>query len=207
MTTYTVLREVLAPHGLHISGHFASDSNQTTALISPDEPHFWDIFIQSAEYNDGAPNALDRWSTRTLTTIAQNHNLQTVFPFGGPPFAPFYTWALKTGQFWASPINFLVHAQTGLFTSFRGAFEIPTTWEAAPPATKPCDTCTDQPCKTACPVGAFLDGYDVQACKTHLTKPKGVDCMNTGCRARRICPIGQGNRPPAQAAFHMKAFQ
>lgn len=177
----------------------------TIVLVGPDEPRFWATFTASPEYQDGAANPLDRWSRRVVSDIAQAQDAAPLFPFGGPPYLPFYTWALRTGRFWASPIGFLVHDQAGLFASFRGAILL-TEEIAASPSAKPCNNCSDQPCALACPVEAFADGYDVTACKTHLASASGTDCMTQGCRARRACPIGQGNRLPAQAAFHMDAF-
>ena len=200
----TDLGALLAPHGLRPFGDCQVD-DQTLTLIGPDEPRFWPIFVASPEYADGAPDPLDRWSARIICDVAQAIDGKALFPFGGPPYEPFFTWAVQSGQAWPSPIGFLVHAEAGLFVSFRGAIR----WDAQPrlsKAAKPCLTCTHKPCATACPVGAFNDGYDVAACKSHVTSEAGSDCRTGGCLARRACPIGQGNRLPAQAAFHMEAF-
>lgn len=180
------------------------DGADTITLIGPDEPRFWDIFCHSPEYQDGLPDPLDRWSRRVLTRISEQLEALALFPFGGPPYAPFFTWAVGSGQSWSSPIGFLVHAEAGLFVSFRGALR----WAghgSVTKHTKPCNSCA-QPCATACPVDAFADGYDVAACKTHVKSDAGEDCRTKGCLARRACPIGQGTRLPAQAAFHMEAF-
>lgn len=201
----TQIASDLTKVNLQILGHCpAPEEAGTLLLIGPVEPAFWPAFTQSPEYQDGQPNPLDRWSTRTLSVIAKTHDVQALFPFGGPPYHPFYTWAVASGRFWPSPIGFLVHDTAGLFASFRGALLIPDTLSPAP-STRPCDACA-KPCATACPVGAFDNGYDVDACKAHLASPEGVDCMTQGCRARRACPVGQGHRLPEQAAFHMKAF-
>lgn len=194
----------LHPFGLRQMGDFPEGA-RTTTLIGPDEPRFWPIFCQSAEYTDGKAHPMDRWSRRIITQIATTMNAEPVFPFGGPPYEPFYTWAVQSGRFWPSPIGFLVHDEAGLFASFRGAIR----WQTTPKAvhsTKPCNTCNDTPCLSACPVGAFDDGYDVAACKAHVISDAGAQCRTAGCLARRACPVGQGNRLPAQAAFHMEAF-
>ncbi len=194
---------LLTEHGLREMGDCA-DGSDTITLLGPDEPRFWPIFTQSSEYQDGVPDPMDRWSKRVISAIAKRVGAAPVFPFGGPPYAPFYTWAANTGRFWPSPIGFLVHDETGLFASFRGALR----WDRdarTSAAQKPCDTCA-APCKSACPVGAFDDGYDVAACKAHVTSPAGGDCRTGGCLARRACPVGQGLRLPAQSAFHMEAF-
>ena len=81
-------------------------------------------------------------------------------------------------------------------------FDLPT------PATSPCDSCPDQPCRDACPVGALKGTwYDVDTCKADLDRA-GNDCMTLGCAARRACPVSQGlGRIAAQSAFHMRAFR
>jgi hypothetical protein len=206
------LSQSLAALGLQALAHCpttASDDlavDGTLILIGPDEPRFWPIFVQSPEYQDDNPDPLDRWSHRVLTALAGQHSAHALFPFGGgPPYQPIFTWALRTGRFWSSPIGFLVHDTAGLFVSFRGALLIPEIHDATL-STKSCLTCVDQPCLSACPVGAFSDGYDVATCKTHLGTSQGADCLTQGCRARRACPVGQGNRLTAQASHHMKAF-
>lgn len=201
--TYDMLKNALEPLGLRSLGD-CPDGDMTITLIGPDEPAFWPIFIASAEYKDGNADPMDRWSLRVLTEIADTLDAEPLFPFGGPPYAPCFTWAKQTGRFWASPIGFLVHDETGLFTSFRGALR----WQKPADigtAAQPCRTCA-KPCTAACPVGAFNDGYDVTACKAHVASPAGTTCRTQGCLARRACPVGQGARLPAQAAFHMEAF-
>lgn len=197
------LSPLLAPRGLRRLGD-CRDGGATLTLIGPDEPQFWPVFTQSTEYADGAADPLDRWSKRVITAIAAQVGGVARFPFDGPPFAPFYTWAVESRQAWPSPIGFLVHAEVGLWASFRGAIR----WDGAPATVatqKPCIRC-HQPCATACPAGAFEAGYDVAACKAHVTSAAGQDCRTGGCLARRACPVGQGARLPAQAAFHMEAF-
>ncbi|RBW45943.1 ferredoxin [Loktanella sp. D2R18] len=198
-----MLTATLAPYALAPLGTL-TDDGQSIVLVGPDEPAFWPVFTQSPEYKDGAPDPMDRWSRRVFTHIAATLDAEPLFPFGGPPYAPFYSWAINTGRFWTSPISFLVHDKAGLFASFRGALRVPGAFPQAK-STKPCDTCA-QPCVTACPVDAFASGYDVTACKTHVSSDKGRDCRTGGCLARRACPIGQANRLPAQSAFHMESF-
>lgn len=198
------LDTTLHQYGLRQMGD-CPEGDDTITLIGPDEPRFWSIFCASPEYRDGDCDPLDRWSRRVITMVAGQMNAEPLFPFGGPPYAPFYTWAVQSGRFWPSPIGFLVHDDAGLFASFRGALR----WNGQAQtgtSEQPCLTCTDQPCATACPVGAFNDGYDVAACKAHVASDAGADCRAAGCLARRACPVGQGTRLPAQAAFHMEAF-
>lgn len=208
----TALAAAVAGHGLQISGSFSITpadhlprDTGSLVLISPDEPAFWPHFTSSPEYRDGAAHPMDRWSRRIGTMLEQDFAACALYPFGGPPFQPFHRWALRSGQAFASPIGFLVHAQAGLFISYRMALLVPWHRQVVS-GTRPCDDCS-QPCLTACPVGAFAAGYDVAACKGHLHDPAGAACMGAGCAARRACPVGTGRRLPAQAAFHMEHFR
>ena len=53
----------------------------------------WDAFEQSPEARDGAPDPLDRWSRRNLDGIARLIGAEVLYPFGGPPYWPFPSWA------------------------------------------------------------------------------------------------------------------
>ncbi|SMY06387.1 ferredoxin [Flavimaricola marinus] len=181
-------------------------SIKSIVLLAPDEPRFWPMFTETAEYNDGAPDALDRWSRKAIGGIACELDTKAYFPFGGPPYRPFLTWALRSGRCWSSPVGLLVHDVAGLFISFRGAIGIAET-HASIEAKAPCETCMERPCTTACPVDALTpDGYDVPACKRWLTTSAGAVCHGGGCLVRRACPVGAGRRGAAQSSFHMKAF-
>ncbi|NDR56948.1 ferredoxin [Pseudoruegeria sp. M32A2M] len=177
-------------------------------LIGPDNPVFWPHFTASQEFRDGATDPLDRWSKRVLTVIAARHDGQALFPSDGPPYPPFYAWALESGAFAASPLNMLAHAKDGLMVSLRGALALPFSMPAPAWGTPPCESCEAQPCRDACPVCAFRTGqYAVDTCYNHLDTSAGSDCMVRGCAARRACPVSQrSGRNPAQSAFHMRAF-
>ena len=160
------------------------------------------------EWKDGAADPVDRWSTRVISDWAAALGATPLFPFDGPPFQPFFRWAVRTGRIHSSPIRLLVQDEVGLFVSFRGALALRETLALPPAPPSPCLTCRTQPCRTVCPVTAF-DGqsYDVPRCKTHITGPDDLGCRNLGCGARRACPISQGSgRLPSQSAYHMERF-
>ncbi len=186
------------------------DGTKTLLLLSPQEPQFWPAFTASPEYLDGAPEPMDRWSTRVIGQLAQDFGGQALFPFGGPPYLPFLQWAEASGRAWVSAIGLLIHDRAGLFISYRGALALPVHL-ALPPQTgvSPCVSCADQPCLSACPVGAMgPKGYDVPSCRAYIAGNSGRDCIDRGCAVRRACPVSVGyGRLPAQSAFHMKAFQ
>lgn len=179
---------------------------QTLLLLGPQEPGFWPHLTAEPEW-DGAPDPVDRWSRRVIGRIACDFRAKALFPFGGPPYHPFYQWALRTGRAWASPVRLLVHADQGLMVSFRGALALKERLALPPARPNPCVSCA-APCLTACPVGAMaLQGYDVTACHSHLDQhPKGP-CLSAGCLARRACPAGAAYaRLPEQSAYHMERF-
>ena len=180
----------------------------TLLMLGPREPAFWDHFQTQKEYLDDAPNPVDRWSSRVVTALAAALGGHPFFPFSGPPYMPFYQWALRSGRCHSSPVNLLVHDEAGLFVSFRGALALRQRIElpAAPPS--PCDTCVERPCVTACPVDAFALGqYDVNACRDVIRADDPAYCLSRGCAVRRACPISQGyGRVEAQSSYHMRAF-
>src|SRR3989338_3943717 len=106
---------------------------------------------------------------------------KALFPFGGPPYHPFYQWALRTGRVWDSPVRLLVQAEQGLMVSFRGVLALKQVIEVPAVAARPCDSCA-KPCLAACPAGALgAAGYDVPACHGFLDSAAGADCINFGC--------------------------
>ncbi len=177
-------------------------------LLGPAGPDFWPHVTAAPEFADGAPDPLDRWSLRVIGALASDLGARAVFPFDGPPWPSFTGWARRSGRAWSSPVGLLVHDTTGLMLSYRGALALPHRIDLPAPASRPCDTCDGQPCRTACPVSALSPyGYDVPACKTDLDRP-GNDCMARGCAVRRACPLSQGaGRTEAQSAFHMGYFR
>lgn len=215
MASYADIQTLTQADGLEVFGGFhpnpadgTPDGTLTLLLLGPSEPGFWHKFQASPEYLDGQPNALDRWSTRVVTALAETLGATALFPFGGPPYQPFIAWAQRSGRAWQSPAGLLVHDRAGLMVSYRAALALPRKLALPPLPAKPCDSCATQPCLTACPVNALgPQGYDVPACHTHLDTAAGADCMTQGCAARRVCPVSQSyGRLPEQSAFHMRSF-
>lgn len=170
----------------------------------------WSAFTASAEAADGASDPLDRWSRRVIDRVALSFSAHAVYPFGGPPYWPFPSWALRTGMVWASPLGILIDREFGLWHSYRGALAFPEAFELAPveAAASPCASCVGRPCLSACPVAAFTgQGYDVARCVAHLRGPSGGECRDGGCLARLACPVGAGHAyDAARMRFHMRAF-
>lgn len=199
---YQDLGQAAAAVHLTPLGGFHEDG-QTTIMLGPLEPGFWDYVSKRPEFS--GPDPLDRWSQWAITALAYVTGSKPLFPFGGPPFQPFITWALQSGETWQSPVGLLVHKDAGLLVSYRGALRFEGLLDLPAPAKSPCDTCADQPCLSACPVGALgPQGYDVPACKGHI---KTDPVCASGCRVRLACPVSQSfGRAPSQTAFHMEAF-
>ncbi len=143
--TLAAIATAAAKEHLTIRGHAAltpqdglPDHLRTIILLGPDEPAFWPHFQQSPEAQDGAENPLDRWSRRVIGRIACDLDAKAYFPFGGPPYRPFIAWALRTGRVHQSPVSLMIHPDTGLFFSLRGAIAIPETLAPTPrPAPAP----------------------------------------------------------------------
>lgn len=184
-----------------------TEAGESIVLLGPAEPGFWTNFTSVSEYLDGSEHPLDRWSRRIITQLAKDCGGTAVFPFDGPPYAPFQRWALASGQAWASPIGMLVHDTAGLMVSYRGALKLAVEDPPRASSDSPCLAC-DAPCQSACPVDAFAgEAYDVVACRKHIAVDEGADCVSNGCRARRACPVSQTcGRVQEQSGFHMRAF-
>jgi ferredoxin len=182
------------------------DGTGTLILLGPDEPRFWPALKKSPEW--ARPDPVDRWSSRVIGSWAAKIGARALFPFGGPPYLPFFTWATRTGRIHASPINLLVHDRAGLFVSFRGALALPERIALPPAPPNPCDSCAERPCLSSCPVGALTPaGYDVPECKAHIAGADSAACMANGCAARRSCPVAHTfGRLPEQSAHHMRSF-
>lgn len=209
MSAAARITAALPPLGLILMGEVQrGDPAPETLFLLGCGPDFWPIFTRSAEYGDGAPDPLDRWSHRVLTDLAAQIGARVEFPFGGPPYAPFLRYALDSGQSHTSPVGMLVHEQAGMMISFRGALILPGIHDIPAASPSPCDPCP-RPCASACPVGALsaTAPYDVTACKNHLQSDAGTECRTGGCLVRRACPISaRFGRDPAQSGFHMEAF-
>lgn len=183
------------------------EGRDTIVLLAPAGSAFWNQFTQSREYHDGKPDPMDRWSATVITGLAKRFDGKAILPSDGPPYAPFFNWALKSGHSWKSPVALLVHDKLGLWISFRGALRLPTHLPLPIAGQSPCQTCA-APCQSTCPVSAFTNNtYNVPRCINHLNTNDSANCMSQGCAARRSCPISHSyGRMPDQSAFHMKAF-
>lgn len=208
MSTCSYISERAQAHKLLILGGF-HDCGKTMLLLGPDEPAgFWDHFSSSEEAKDGKRDPMDRWSLRVIGQIAADIGAEALFPFEGPPYHPFFTWALKTGRIHESPVKLLVHDQAGLWVSFRGALQLDREVDLPDVPPNPCLACEDRPCRAACPIGALSEAeYDVPACKTYIRSPEGRLCDKKGCQVRAACPVSRNwGRVAAQSEHHMHYF-
>ena len=216
------LAAALRPHGMLIRGGFAlgaedaagfapfpalasKGSERTLVLIGNAGSALYDAFFAAVEPGD----ELDAWTRRVVEPIAVALGARAAFPFSGPPWLPFQRWAMRAEGLKASPLGVLIHPEYGLWHAYRAALIFDK--RLALPATAlphPCDTCTDRPCLSTCPVGAVTaEGYAVDICAGHVASPAGSLCRTAGCLARRTCPVGSAYQYPERAmAFHMAAF-
>ena len=206
-TVYQDLSLALSPSGLVPRGGFHSEGRQTHILIGNVNAAMWAAF--SADPIDGS-DPLDRWTRQVVEPIAENFNAKALYAFEGPPYHPFQHWAMQAEAVFPSPIGPLIHPKFGLWHAYRAALVFDREIDLPPqvPAASPCETCTEKPCLSACPVEAFSSGkYDVPTCVGHLETPEGASCLNESCAARRACPIGvQHCYSVEQSKHHMTAF-
>jgi len=216
------LKQAVQPFGLALRGGFhpvpgdfvpAMRDRRTCAslvLLGNIGSSIWPSFSASPEKSDGRPHGLDRWTQRIVDRIAAEVGGEAFYPFGGPPWLPFQHWAQRAEPVAPSAIGILIHPDHGLWHAYRAAigFAMPLDLPAMNPRPRPCDSCAERPCLSACPVDAFKpEGYDVAACRHHVASAKGVSCRDGGCLARLACPIGRELAYPlAEMSFHMAAF-
>jgi len=186
------------------------DQVKSVTLVGNIGSSYWPVFSQSSEYLDGEPNPLDRWSRRVAATIVERHPVQVIFPFEGPPYYPFLQWAQRAEALSQSPIGLMIHAEYGLWHSYRFAL-LTDTVDSTSKVTgveSPCLSCVSQPCLNTCPVDAFdANGYAVDRCAAYLKKTPRADCHSNGCLARYACPVAREYRyTPQQNQFHLSAF-
>ncbi|WP_406647639.1 ferredoxin [Aliisedimentitalea scapharcae] len=151
-------------------------------------------------------NPIDRWSKRVIGTLAKQMGAQAHYPFGGPPHAPFVSWALDSGRVFSSPTKVMVHDTMGMMISFRGALLFDQEFDIPAPrlSDSPCHGCVDKPCTTTCPVGAMnaQGNFLVKDCYDFIAQTG--ECVTKGCLARSACPLSQkSGRNPEQTSHHM----
>lgn len=228
------LSDRLAEHGLLIPAAFnltGDDALQpvglkfpaaTLLLIGNVGSSMWQDFSESAEYLDGLPDPLDRWSIRLADELSGEFGAVALFPFGGPPYHPFLSWAAKGEPAFVSPLGLTLHPEYGLWHAYRFALafmdpiEIGADHDPEGRATASEDRCLSckklsagrPPCLSNCPIDAFTDsGYRVRECAEFLARDPEHECNLKGCLARRACPVGQDYRyQDAHAQFHMRQF-
>ena len=191
-------------------------------------PAFWPHFKASSFFKDGLPDPLDRWSRAIGDELAARFGGLALFPFDGPPYHPFQRWADRSEATQPSRMMLRIHPDYGLWHAYRFALALPAAHDSTRSAaghaatqampehhlpgpdspTDLCARCSGQPCLQACPVGAYTgDTFLLEACASHLHSGRGAECMQSGCLARRACPVAPDLRyTPEHAAFHMQAF-
>jgi epoxyqueuosine reductase len=203
-----ILSSLPAPDDLHSQYPWA----QSLLLIGQGGQSgqgYWPVFSQSAEYLDQAPDPIDRWSQRIGDELAEQHQGLALYPFTGPPYWPFLSWAESAGDTASSRLGMHLHRAHGLWHSYRFALLLPTsvTTEPAEHYQAPCRACP-QPCLSRCPVDAFAEEgvYQVEKCRTYVQENPDSACYSQGCQARLACPEGQGSHELAQHQYHMRVF-
>ncbi|WP_417515287.1 ferredoxin [Minwuia sp.] len=200
--------------GLTVIGGFHPDPGEhgearTIILVGNAGSAMWDRF--DPKPGRPAEHRIDHWCRSTLSPIAAENGASVVFPFDGPPYAPFVSWSFRTGRCFKSPLGMAIHDTFGLWFALRGALMFREVIDLEPYRSRsdvsPCETCSAKPCLQACPVDAFEgETYDHAACRDHV-RDRPNACASQGCAARRACPLARAFiYRPAHAAYHMRSF-
>ena len=208
------IKQQLAAYGLIVRGVMTIDGTTDHShriLVGNAGSKFWPVFTRSAEHMDQRPDPLDRWTQRIGDALATQVGAEVIYPFDGPPYPPFLSWASQADTVAASPLSIFIHPQFGLWHAWRFALEMKLQQAEViqrREITSLCESCVEKPCLNACPVDAFSFGhYEVDICREFLDSKQGSSCVNRGCAARRACPYGKKFRyTDRHAEFHMRAF-
>ncbi|MBF0152211.1 MAG: hypothetical protein HQL64_00490 [Magnetococcales bacterium] len=219
--TKELLQKQLSFHGLSLRGWFSPQPDEVLPAVRGKQPttvvlvgntggSAWQPFSSSPEAM-GKHHPFDAWTRRILEQVATDFSCAVCFPFTGPPFLPFPTWARRAEGVYDSPLGILVHPRFGLWHAYRGAFLLAEAWpppNSRPDHGHPCAGCQGRPCLRSCPVGAFTgSSYRVASCQEYLHSVMGRACLEGGCLARHACPLARDAvYPLAQIRFHMQAF-
>jgi hypothetical protein len=140
---------------------------------------------------------MDRWSERVGHQLSNELKLPVVFPFKGPPYFPFVSWASRTPDIIASTMGPSIHRYYGLWMSYRLALflrqdQVEQQSENTGILDFGCITCETQHCLNTCPVNTYTsNGFDRKSCFNYLDQNAVSECRTGGCLARRACTIGQ----------------
>jgi len=226
---YEQIKQAVTAHGLRVLSAFHVRPEDQVPVLANGEPvgtlllvgnagsAMWAAFSRSAEYHDGQADALDRWSVRLGQRVARQFAGEALFPFGGPPFQPFLSWAKRGDGSESSPLGLSLHPEYGLWHAYRFALCLPNRLKilrrfegqpVLPKAADLCKACTDKSCLEACPVDAFTGAeYHHARCARFLAQFPAHDCNHRGCRSRRACPVGKAHQYQSEhAQFHMRVF-
>ncbi len=219
----TALHDALRPLGLTLRGGFVPESGDAVPNLDSGKPvgavllignvggAVWPTFVGSDAGSRFTTHPMDNWTREVLDPIATHFAATVLYTSDGPPYHPFQRWAARAEPVHLSPIQILIHPTFGLWHAYRAALllardpglSIKPTIDSSP-----CVSCASRPCLSTCPVGAFSEnGFDDRECARHVDSPAGRECRNSGCLARRACPVGREYfYPPDQMAFYMEAF-
>ena len=158
MTGLAEIDASLAPHHLEVMGGFhpgpgdgapgwmsdpPDDRPVRAGVLGPCHP-------PSRNSRTAGPIRSTAGSRRVIGRMACDLRGKALFPFGGPPWQPFISWAQRTGRAHVSPVTLLVHDRAGLMVSFRGALALRDLLDLPPAPPQPCEGCA-RPCETRLP--------------------------------------------------------
>lgn len=142
------LEKLLSANGLLVMGGFhptatddvpafaSNERTKTALLLGNAGPGMWRAFQQSefhAEHlENGALDALDRWTKSVVDEIAKQLSARAIFPFEGPPYYPIQKWSRRSGAVHNSPLGISVHPVYGLWHAYRAVLLFPTKIQTPP---------------------------------------------------------------------------
>jgi len=178
-------------------------------IVGSGGPAFFDRFDAGPEATDRAPNPLDRYTERVVTSATRDaldprgfaHALH--FPFGARPLIPFQRLCRAAGLGAPGPLGLQINPTFGPWWAYRALIVLDRPLPTAPPPGDGCAGC-DAPCVAACPAAAVArGGFDIVACQARRLV---AEPCRLSCAARIACVRGPEHRyRDEELAFHMRA--
>ena len=182
--------ETLRQSFLDLDIFISADSR--IVLVGSAGPKLWKLLTEDELRR---PDPIDTYAEQTIQQAVQLYwnrvAIEWLYP--GTKMIPLQRLCREAGWSHASPLGLDIHHEYGTWFACRGVLIVdePVTSSCVTTSERPCDSCSEKPCRTQCPVSAVNehDDFNLTACIQYRTMPESR-CADK-CVARLSCPAGE----------------